>query len=114
MHEMMAAGMSVLYSRVYGLLAAHRGQHGLTNASLQATAVYDCWTQNYKPRSLEPAHKITKSPSTKKAVTFHHKKNLKFEPRQIETASVKFEVFRAVTMKNAIFWDVTPCGSYKN
>jgi hypothetical protein len=20
----------------------------------------------------------------------------------------------AVTMKNAVFWDVTPCGSYKN
>jgi hypothetical protein len=24
---------------------------------------------------------------------------------------VRFEVFTAVTMKNAIFWDVTPCGS---
>jgi hypothetical protein len=24
------------------------------------------------------------------------------------------EVFTAVTMKNAVFWDVTPCGSYKN
>jgi hypothetical protein len=27
---------------------------------------------------------------------------------------VRFEVFLAVTMKNAIFWDVTPCGSYKS
>jgi hypothetical protein len=29
-------------------------------------------------------------------------------------APVRFEVFTAVTMKNAIFWNVTPCGSYKN
>jgi hypothetical protein len=27
--------------------------------------------------------------------------------------NVKFEVFTAVTTKNAVFWDVTPCGSYK-
>jgi hypothetical protein len=27
---------------------------------------------------------------------------------------VRFEVFTAVTMKNAAFWDVTPCGSCKN
>jgi hypothetical protein len=26
---------------------------------------------------------------------------------------VRFEVFTAVTMKNGVFWDVTPCGSYK-
>jgi hypothetical protein len=25
-----------------------------------------------------------------------------------------FDVFRAVTMKNGVFWDVTPCGSCKN
>jgi hypothetical protein len=25
-----------------------------------------------------------------------------------------FEVFTAVTMKNCVFWDVTPCGSCKN
>jgi hypothetical protein len=25
-----------------------------------------------------------------------------------------FEVFTAVTMKNGVFWDVTPCGSCKN
>jgi hypothetical protein len=24
------------------------------------------------------------------------------------------EAFMAVTMKNAVFWDVTPCGSCKN
>jgi hypothetical protein len=27
---------------------------------------------------------------------------------------VKFEVFTAVTMKNGVFWVVTPCGSCKN
>jgi hypothetical protein len=28
--------------------------------------------------------------------------------------SVRFEIFTAVTMKNGVFWDVTPCGSCKN
>jgi hypothetical protein len=28
--------------------------------------------------------------------------------------NVWFEVFMAVTMKNGVFWDVTPCGSCKN
>jgi hypothetical protein len=27
---------------------------------------------------------------------------------------VRFEVFTAVTMKNDVLWDVTPCGSCKN
>jgi hypothetical protein len=27
---------------------------------------------------------------------------------------LRFEVFTAVNMKNAVFWDVTPCGSCKN
>jgi hypothetical protein len=27
---------------------------------------------------------------------------------------VRFEVFMAVTMKNGVFWDVTPCGSCKD
>jgi hypothetical protein len=27
---------------------------------------------------------------------------------------VRFEVYTAVTMKNGVFWDVTPCGSRKN
>jgi hypothetical protein len=27
---------------------------------------------------------------------------------------VKFDVSTAVTMKNVVFWDVTPCGSYYN
>jgi hypothetical protein len=25
--------------------------------------------------------------------------------------SARFEVFTAMTRKNAVFWDVTPCGS---
>jgi hypothetical protein len=28
--------------------------------------------------------------------------------------NVRFEVFTAVTMRNGIFWDVTPCSSCKN
>jgi uncharacterized protein with PIN domain len=28
--------------------------------------------------------------------------------------NVRFEVFTAVTKKNGVFWDVTPCGSCKN
>jgi hypothetical protein len=27
---------------------------------------------------------------------------------------LRFEIFTAVTMKNGVFWDVTPCGSCKN
>jgi hypothetical protein len=27
---------------------------------------------------------------------------------------LRFEVFTALTMKNSVFWDVTPCGSCKN
>jgi hypothetical protein len=30
------------------------------------------------------------------------------------TRYVRFEVFTAVTMKNGVFWVVTPCGSCKN
>jgi hypothetical protein len=30
------------------------------------------------------------------------------------TLVVRFEVFKAVTMKNGVFWVVTPCGSCKN
>jgi hypothetical protein len=34
--------------------------------------------------------------------------------RELIMFSVRFEVFTAVTMKNGVFWDVTPCGSCKN
>jgi hypothetical protein len=36
---------------------------------------------------------------------------LRFQPTK---AKVKFEVFTAVTTKNGVFWDITPCGSCRN
>jgi hypothetical protein len=33
---------------------------------------------------------------------------------RLNLSVVRFEVFTAVTMKNSVFWDVTPCGSCKN
>jgi hypothetical protein len=33
---------------------------------------------------------------------------------QSDFSLVRFEVFMAVTMKNAVFWDVRPCGSCKD
>jgi hypothetical protein len=32
----------------------------------------------------------------------------------IEEDYARSEIFTAVTMKNGVFWDVTPCGSCKN
>jgi hypothetical protein len=32
----------------------------------------------------------------------------------IGAAVVRFEIFTDVTMKNGVFWDVTPCDSRKN
>jgi hypothetical protein len=37
---------------------------------------------------------------------------LDFIASEEEGGVVRFEVFTAVTMKNGVFWDVTPCGSY--
>jgi hypothetical protein len=34
--------------------------------------------------------------------------------QQLSFSPVRFQVFTAVTMKNGVFWDVTPCGSCKN
>jgi hypothetical protein len=34
--------------------------------------------------------------------------------RTASSCYVGFEVFTAVTMKNAVFWDVTPCDPCKN
>jgi hypothetical protein len=37
------------------------------------------------------------------------------EKYRVEVSNMlRFEVFTAVTMKNGVFWDVTPCGSCKN
>jgi hypothetical protein len=33
---------------------------------------------------------------------------------ELDVFHVRFEVLRAVTTENAVFWDVTPCGSCKN
>jgi hypothetical protein len=39
----------------------------------------------------------------------------KVHPKNENTENdARLEVFTAVTMKNAIFWDVTPYGSYKH
>jgi hypothetical protein len=38
----------------------------------------------------------------------------KFRISYITFYNVGFEVFTAMTMKNGVFWDVTPCGSCKN
>jgi hypothetical protein len=35
-------------------------------------------------------------------------------PADVNEADVRCEVFTAVTMKNVVCWDVTPCGSCKN
>jgi hypothetical protein len=40
--------------------------------------------------------------------------NILFPSLIISQKLVRFEVFTAVTMKNVVFWDVTPCGSCKN
>jgi hypothetical protein len=37
-----------------------------------------------------------------------------FGPHRNVTHCVRFEAFTAVTMKNGVFWDVTPCGSCNN
>jgi hypothetical protein len=34
--------------------------------------------------------------------------------QRTEVGYVRCEVLKAVTVKNGVFWDVRPCGSYKN
>jgi hypothetical protein len=45
-----------------------------------------------------------------------HRKHAYWRPPPVKrmVLLVRFEVFTAVTMKNGVFWDVTPCGSCKN
>jgi hypothetical protein len=45
---------------------------------------------------------------------FHVRYKLGFYIPEDDIRHVRFEVFTAVTMKNGVFWDVTPCGSCKN
>jgi hypothetical protein len=46
----------------------------------------------------------------------HRRENLNLTFREVVKyfKIVRSEVFTAVTMKNAVSWDVTPCGSCKN
>jgi hypothetical protein len=47
--------------------------------------------------------------------TYHlHHQDDKNRRARNNVSSVRFEVFTAETMKNGVFWDVTPCGSCKN
>jgi hypothetical protein len=43
-----------------------------------------------------------------------HKSIIQHPQREKRESAVRFEVFTAVTMKNGVFWDVTPCSSYKS
>jgi hypothetical protein len=43
----------------------------------------------------------------------HTWRDIEVDLRKI-SLHLRFEVFTAVTMKNTVFWDVTPCGSCKN
>jgi hypothetical protein len=43
-----------------------------------------------------------------------HRQYNQLQQIQQQKKNVRFEVFTAVTMKNGVFWAVTPCGSYKN
>jgi hypothetical protein len=43
-----------------------------------------------------------------------HTKMDKLKKRNINPEYVRFEVFTVAIMKNAVFWDVTPCNSCKN
>jgi hypothetical protein len=51
-------------------------------------------------------------------IAFSHLEGIRFQVKSIDTwgtlgkLKVRFEVFTAVTMKNGVFWVVTPCGSY--
>jgi hypothetical protein len=40
--------------------------------------------------------------------------NNKITPNLLQKIHVRFEVFTAVTMKNAVFWDLGPCRSCMN
>jgi hypothetical protein len=52
--------------------------------------------------------------------TYEYKERSKGNEHRLATSMykeicvVRFEVFTAATMKNGVFWDVTPCGSCKN
>jgi hypothetical protein len=45
----------------------------------------------------------------RRSITVAHQRLAVAERRQDKTR--RFEVFTAMTRKNGVFWDVTPCGS---
>jgi hypothetical protein len=45
---------------------------------------------------------------------FEFQFKIQITSQKIIYVCVRFEVSTAVTMKNGVFWDVTPCGSCKN
>jgi hypothetical protein len=57
---------------------------------------------------------LSKILKEKEPNTFCPKYYLTFLGRKTVSIFVRFEVFTAVTMKNAIFWDMTPCTSCMN
>jgi hypothetical protein len=61
-------------------------------------------------------HPLTKLRPTSLELNSVELKLIAHESRPVEHKGsyVRFKVFTAVTMKNAVFWDVTPCGSCKN
>jgi hypothetical protein len=65
------------------------------------------WTERHWGR-FSPGTSV--SPSTH---SFHSGKKFYCTPKQL-TCFVRFEVFKAVTMNNVVFWDVTMCGSCNN
>jgi hypothetical protein len=66
------------------------------------------------PVHIQLGLKYTKS-STISEIIFNFKGLRYFSPvLKIKQSFVRFEVFTAVTMKNGVFLDVTPCGSCKN
>jgi hypothetical protein len=68
-------------------------------------------TKNYWISGLCPSSGLLNTTKHKVSVTrpvsVHPLKRTNFH-------YVRFEVFTAVTIKNGVFWDVTPCGSCKN
>jgi hypothetical protein len=64
-------------------------------------------------RTKKRVHKVVIV--TRLIFPFNCRKNLLiYRKRWIDTICVRFEVFPALTIKNGVFWDVTPHGSCKN
>jgi hypothetical protein len=60
--------------------------------------------------SIPPVGPMLYNAGNKASNLMIHRRNTSLNIERL----VRFEGFTAVTMKNGVFWDVTPCGSYKN